>query len=365
MDEALRRVTGAQLAQLMFPRFDARADAQLLAKGMNASPGAAVGKAVFDSATAVAWAERGESVILVRRRPTPTTCTAWWPRAGSSPAAAARPRTPPWWPAAWAAPACAAPRRSTSTRRPTDAFTVRGGTTIAEGDVDLASTARPARCSSARCPVVDSLGRTPLRGRRAASRRRARGCGRPASWSTRTRRGGSQVRANADTAEDAARARRFGAQGIGLCRTEHMFLGDRQRAGRAPDPRRDDEEQEKALAELLPLQREDFVEILQAMDGLPVTIRLIDPPLHEFLPDYHRSGGRGRAWPTSAARPDASERKLLAAVKRLHEENPMLGLRGVRLGIVIPGPVRHAGPGDPRGRGRRGSRPAVTRVRRS
>ena len=93
------------------------------------------------------------------------------------------------------------------------------------------------------------------------------------------------MRANADTAEDAARARRFGAQGIGLCRTEHMFLGERRQLVENLIVADDEEAQEAALAELLPLQRQDFTEILEAMDGLPVTIRLIDPPLHEFLPD--------------------------------------------------------------------------------
>jgi pyruvate,orthophosphate dikinase len=144
------------------------------------------------------------------------------------------------------------------------------------------------------------------------------------------------VRANADTPEDAARARRFGAQGIGLCRTEHMFLGERRELVEQLIIAETSEEQDEALAALLPLQREDFAGILEAMDGLPVTIRLIDPPLHEFLPDYVELS-------VQVAREDddqgatAKEHKLLAAVQRLHEQNPMLGLRGVRLGIVIPG----------------------------
>jgi pyruvate, orthophosphate dikinase len=144
------------------------------------------------------------------------------------------------------------------------------------------------------------------------------------------------VRANADTPGDAARARRFGAQGIGLCRTEHMFLGDRKALVENLILAETHEEQEKALAELLPLQRDDFVGILEAMDGLPVTIRLIDPPLHEFLPDYTDLSVEV-ALHDERGKSDTKEHLLLDAVKRLHEQNPMLGLRGVRLGIVIPG----------------------------
>ena len=144
------------------------------------------------------------------------------------------------------------------------------------------------------------------------------------------------VRANADTPDDAARSRRFGAQGIGLCRTEHMFLGDRKSLVENLILAESADDQEKALAELLPMQRDDFVGILEAMDGLPVTIRLIDPPLHEFLPDYTDLSVEVAV---QEERGDVDPKKatLLEAVKRLHEENPMLGLRGVRLGIVIPG----------------------------
>jgi pyruvate,orthophosphate dikinase len=144
------------------------------------------------------------------------------------------------------------------------------------------------------------------------------------------------VRANADTPEDAARARRFGAQGIGLCRTEHMFLGDRREMVEALILADSDADRDHALAELLPLQRDDFVGIFEAMDGLPVTIRLLDPPLHEFLPDLTElsvrvalAGARGEV--------NEDDRVLLKAVRRLHEQNPMLGLRGVRLGLVVPG----------------------------
>jgi pyruvate,orthophosphate dikinase len=144
------------------------------------------------------------------------------------------------------------------------------------------------------------------------------------------------VRTNADTPEDAARARRFGAQGIGLCRTEHMFLGERRALVERLILADTDEEREDALAELLPMQRDDFEQILEAMDGLPVTIRLLDPPLHEFLPDITELSVRVAV---AEARGEAREGdlRMLQAVHKLHEQNPMLGLRGVRLGVVIPG----------------------------
>ncbi len=145
-----------------------------------------------------------------------------------------------------------------------------------------------------------------------------------------------RVRANADTPEDAARARRFGAEGIGLCRTEHMFLGERRQLVENLIVADDEAGQEAALSALLPLQRDDFIGIFEAMDGLPVTIRLIDPPLHEFLPDYTELSVKV-ALEDDHHDLDEHDQKLLEAVKRLHEQNPMLGLRGVRLGIVIPG----------------------------
>jgi pyruvate, orthophosphate dikinase len=142
------------------------------------------------------------------------------------------------------------------------------------------------------------------------------------------------VRANAETGEDCARARRFGAGGVGLVRTEHMFLGERRQLVERLILAGDDAARQAALDTLEPLQRGDFVEILAAMDGLPVTIRLIDPPLHEFLPDLTELSVT-----VALAGEDATDadRKLLDAVRRLHEQNPILGLRGVRLGLVVPG----------------------------
>ncbi|HET7667924.1 MAG TPA: putative PEP-binding protein, partial [Mycobacterium sp.] len=147
------------------------------------------------------------------------------------------------------------------------------------------------------------------------------------------------IRANADTAEDAVRARSLGAQGIGLCRTEHMFLGERRTLIERVIVSHTAEERSDTLAALLPLQRKDFTELLDAMDGLPVNIRLLDPPLHEFLPDRTELAVKV-ALATAAGETGAqlnNDRKLLAAVESLEETNPMLGLRGVRLGLVTPG----------------------------
>jgi pyruvate,orthophosphate dikinase len=142
------------------------------------------------------------------------------------------------------------------------------------------------------------------------------------------------VYANADTGDDCARARRFGARGVGLVRTEHMFLGERRQLVERLILASGDDERQAALDALEPLQRGDFVEILKAMDGLPVVIRLIDPPLHEFLPDLTDLSVKVALAGDNATEQD---RRLLDAVRRLHEQNPMLGLRGVRLGLVIPG----------------------------
>jgi pyruvate,orthophosphate dikinase len=145
-----------------------------------------------------------------------------------------------------------------------------------------------------------------------------------------------RVRANADTPVDAARARRFGAEGIGLCRTEHMFLGERRQYVERLILADEEDEQRAALDALLPLQRADFTQLLEVMDGLPVTIRLLDPPLHEFLPDFTELSVRV-ALAESREEPNENDLRLLQASHRLHEQNPMLGLRGVRLGLVVPG----------------------------
>jgi pyruvate,orthophosphate dikinase len=333
MDEALRRVTGVQLVQLMFPRFDAGVDRTLIAKGMNASPGAAVGRAVFDSATAVSWAERGESVILVRRETNPDDLKGMvaahgilTSRGGKTSHAAVVARG--------MGRTCVCGAEELTIDLAARRMVTRDGVEVAEGDT-VSIDGTTGEVFAGAVPVMDSLVVRYFEGdETAAGDELVESVARILKHADASRR--LEVHANADTPADAQRARRFGAQGIGLCRTEHMFLGDRKSLVENLILAESTKEQETALAKLLPLQRQDFVEIFQAMDGLPVTIRLIDPPLHEFLPDYtdlavevalHDERGEG----------NAEEHKLLTTVKRLHETNPMLGLRGVRLGIVIPG----------------------------
>jgi len=330
-DEALYRVTGAQLAQLMFPRFDAEAERDLLATGMGASPGAAVGKAVFDSATAVEWAERGEQVILVRKETNPDDLHGMvaaqgilTSRGGKTSHAAVVAR------GMGRTCVCGAEALDVDSRE--RRFTLRDGRTVAEGEV-ISIDGTTGEVFGGAVPVSPSLVVRHFEGEQdddalvaavAATMTRA----------DRVRR--LRVRANADTAEDAARARRFGAEGIGLCRTEHMFLGDRRQLVEDLIVANSAEGQEAALTALLPLQRQDFTEILEAMDGYPVTIRLIDPPLHEFLPDLTDLSVKV-ALAEAAGEVDQRDVVLLEHVRRLHEQNPMLGLRGVRLGILIPG----------------------------
>jgi pyruvate,orthophosphate dikinase len=334
MDEALRRVTGDQLAQLMFPRFDNRAERTLLAKGMNASPGAAVGKAVFDWATAVEWAERGEDVILVRKETSPDDLHGMMvakgiltSRGGKTSHAAVVARG--------MGRTCVCGAEALEVDARAGEFTVRGGKTVREGDV-ISIDGSTGEVFDGAVPVTDSAVVRWFEGNDVEGDPLVEAVARLMAHADERSR--LVVRTNADTGEDAARARRFGAQGIGLCRTEHMFLGERRQLVENLIVAEDDAGQEAALAELLPMQRDDFVEIFEAMDGLPVTIRLIDPPLHEFLPDLTELSVAMAVADTRGHR-RKRQRKLLEAVHRLHESNPMLGLRGVRLGIVIPGLV--------------------------
>ncbi|WP_110182556.1 pyruvate, phosphate dikinase [Nocardioides solisilvae] len=330
-DEQLHRVTGDQLASLMFPRFDDSGERTLVAVGMNASPGAAVGRVVFDSATAVEWAGRGEPVILLRKETNPDDLSGMvvaqgilTSRGGKTSHAAVVARG--------MGRTCVCGAESLDVDAEAREARVRDGGVIREGDT-LSIDGATGEVFLGEVAVTPSHVVRHFEGEEVDEDVVAAVSEVMAHADSRRRLG---VRANADTAEDAARARRFGAEGIGLCRTEHMFLGDRRSLVEDLIVAEDDESRQAALDALLPHQREDFVGILEAMDGLPVTIRLIDPPLHEFLPDYTDLSVKVAL---AEARGEASERdeRLLAHVRRLHEQNPMLGLRGVRLGIQVPG----------------------------
>ncbi|MFE8012460.1 pyruvate, phosphate dikinase [Streptomyces antibioticus] len=334
--EALQRVTGAQLAQLMFPRFDEDAKVEKVGRGIAASPGAAVGKAVFDSYTAVKWSRSGEKVILVRRETNPDDLDGMiaaegilTSRGGKTSHAAVVAR------GMGKTCVCGAEELEVDTKR--RRMTVPGGHVVEEGDV-ISIDGSSGKVYLGEVPVVPSPVVEYFEGRMHAGADDAdelvEAVHRIMAFADRKRR--LRVRANADNAEDALRARRFGAQGIGLCRTEHMFLGDRRELVERLILADTETEREESLKQLLPLQKKDFVELFEAMDGLPVTIRLLDPPLHEFLPDITELSVRVAL---AEARKDSNENdlRLLQAVHRLHEQNPMLGLRGVRLGLVIPG----------------------------
>ncbi|KUL23466.1 pyruvate, phosphate dikinase [Actinoplanes awajinensis] len=327
LDEALRRVTGEQLAQLMFPSFDEAAAPPPLTTGVPASPGAAVGAVVFDSAAAAAATG---PVILVRRETNPDDLPGMiaaqgilTARGGKTSHAAVVAR------GMGKTCVCGAEEL----RIEGDTCTV-GGRTVHAGDV-ISIDGGNGRVYPGPVPVHPSRVVRYFEGEVTADgdplltaiERLMDHAGQVARLG---------VHANADTGADAARARRFGATGVGLCRTEHMFLGDRRVLVERLILAETAAEREAALAALLPLQRADFEELLTAMDGLPVTVRLIDPPLHEFLPPLEELTARvARA---EALSEDAGHAGvLLNAVRRMHESNPMLGLRGVRLGLVVPG----------------------------
>jgi pyruvate,orthophosphate dikinase len=334
MDEAITRVTGDELARLMFPRFDTGADVTKIAKGVSASPGAAVGKAVFDSETAVAWAANGEKVILVRRETNPDDLHGMiaaqgilTSRGGKTSHAAVVAR------GMGKTCVCGADELNVDTKA--KQFTTSGGLTVNEGDM-LSIDGTSGVVYAGEVPVVSSEVVRYFEGDLHPHSDEAddliRAVHAIMHHADQKRRLG--VFANADTGPDCARARRFGAGGVGLVRTEHMFLGERRQLVENLILAKDEQGRTEALDALEPLQRGDFVEILDAMDGLPVTIRLIDPPLHEFLPDLTELTVKIALAGDSATEKD---KELLGAVRRLHEQNPMLGLRGVRLALVIPG----------------------------
>ncbi|MFF1820327.1 pyruvate, phosphate dikinase [Kribbella sp. NPDC058245] len=332
-DEALKRVKGAQLAQLMFPRFDADADTELLTKAIGASPGAASGKVVLTSAAAVAAAEKGEKVILVRRETNPDDLHGMiaaqgilTSRGGKTSHAAVVARG--------MGKTCVCGAEELEVNVAEGTISVNGKVLDADATISIDGTT--GEVFAGEVPVVASPVVQYFEGSldAEAGDELVASVHRLMTHADEVRRLG--VRTNADTADDAARARRFGAEGIGLCRTEHMFLGERREAVERLILADDDAEREAALAELEPLQRGDFLELLSAMDGLPVTIRLIDPPLHEFLPSMEDLAVKV-ALANERGQDPGRDATLLAAVQRLHEQNPMLGLRGVRLGLVIPG----------------------------
>ncbi len=336
MDTAATRVTGDQLARLMFPQFDPKAKRTPLARGMAASPGAAVGRAAFDSATAVEWAGKGEDVILVRRETNPDDLGGMvaargvlTSRGGKTSHAAVVARG--------MGRTCVVGVEALRVEPQLREVITPDGTTFREGDV-ISIDGSTGEVFLGAVPVTPSPVAQVLRGEDVAITEGEEGELLDAvrrimdHCDTRRRMG---VRANSDTPEDSARARGFGAGGIGLCRTEHMFLGPRRQIVERVILAQDDAARQAALAELLPLQREDFAGILEAMDGLPVVIRLLDPPLHEFLPDYTHLSVKVALAEAEGA-PDGEAEELLHQVQRLHEQNPMLGTRGVRLGIVVP-----------------------------
>ena len=309
---AVQRVEPDQLNQLLHPTLDPEADLKVLATGLPASPGAAVGKAVFDADRAAAQGESGEAVILVRKETSPDDfhgmavargiLTA---RGGMTSHAAVVARG--------MGKSCVAGAKGLTVNEAEGWFTA-GNTKVKEGDW-ITLDGSMGRVLLGEVPLVQpELGDDfqTLMG-----------------WADEFRR--LRVRTNADTPGDSARAREFGAEGIGLCRTEHMFFeGDRITAMREMIVSKTEEERRKALAKLLPMQRDDFIGIFRAMDGLPVTIRTLDPPLHEFLP--HEASEIKEV--AKAMGIDASD--LRRTIESLAEANPMLGHRGCRLGMAYP-----------------------------
>jgi pyruvate, orthophosphate dikinase len=333
-DEALRRVSGEELARLMFPRFDTGTKVTKITTGVSASPGAAVGHAVFDSERAVELAANGEKVILVRRETNPDDLHGMiaaqgilTSRGGKTSHAAVVAR------GMGKTCVCGAEELTVDTRA--RQFTAPGGVTVHEGDM-ISIDGTSGAVYLGEVPVVSSevvrYFEGELHPHAAEADDLIRAVHEIMVHADHKRRLG--VHANADNGPDCARARRFGAGGVGLVRTEHMFLGERRQLVEDLILASTDEDRQRALDALEPLQRGDFAEILDAMDGLPVTIRLIDPPLHEFLPDLTELSVKIALAGDNATEKD---KELLAAVRRLHEQNPMLGLRGVRLGLVIPG----------------------------
>lgn len=335
IDEALVRTSGDQLAQLMFPQFDLSGSTVPIATGIPASPGAAVGEVVFDSRRAFDLARSGKKVILVRRETSPDDLVGMvasegilTSRGGKTSHAAVVAR------GMGKTAVCGTDAISVDERA--SLFTV-GSLTVYEGET-ISIDGTSGKIYLGIIPVIASPVTSYLEGRLAASSDEAspvvKAVDRILCYADEIRT--LKVHTNADTPEDAVRARILGAEGVGLCRTEHMFLGPRRAFVERLVLAENEDVQRGVISEMEPLQRADFVGIMMAMSGLPVTIRLLDPPLHEFLPPLTKlSAEMARAEALGEVIP-ARDTAIFAAVTRLHESNPMLGLRGVRLGILIP-----------------------------
>ena len=335
MDEALVRTSGDQLAQLMFPQFDLSGITVPIATGIPASPGAAVGEVVFDSRRAFDLARSGKKVILVRRETSPDDLVGMvaaegilTSRGGKTSHAAVVAR------GMGKTAVCGTDAISVDERA--SLFTV-GSLTVYEGET-ISIDGTTGNIYTGTIPVIASPVTSYLEGRLAASSTGAspvvKAVDRILSFADEIRT--LKVHTNADTPEDAVRARILGAEGVGLCRTEHMFLGPRRVFVERLVLAENDDVQRGVIAEMEPLQRADFVGIMMAMSGLPVTIRLLDPPLHEFLPPLSKLSAEMAKAEALGEEISARDTAIFAAVNRLHEANPMLGLRGVRLGILIP-----------------------------
>ena len=341
-DEALGRVTGDQLTQLMFPQFDATAEKELIARGMAASPGAAVGKIAFDNAQAVEAAEKGIKTVLVRRETNPDDLPGMvaaegvlTARGGKTSHAAVVARG--------MGKTCVCGAESLVIDAAAGTVTI--GDLVLTADDTIAIDGQTGEIFRGEVPVTDSPVTTYLAegleaglaaaGEDAGTRELVEAVDKLLSHADKVRR--LRVRANADTPLDSTRAIAFGAEGIGLCRTEHMFLGDRRPlVERAILSAPGSDERQAAFNELEKRQKQDFLEMLEVMDGKSMTVRLIDPPLHEFMPaliELETKVAVGKATGTL----DPADEAMLVEVRRMHEENPMLGLRGVRLGIYLPG----------------------------
>ena len=341
-DEALGRVTGDQLTQLMFPQFDAKAEKELIARGMAASPGAAVGKIAFDNAQAIEAAEKGIKTVLVRRETNPDDLPGMvaaegvlTARGGKTSHAAVVARG--------MGKTCVCGAESLVIDAAAGTVTI--GDLVLTADDTIAIDGQTGEIFRGEVPVTDSPVTTYLAegleaglaaaGEDAGTRELVEAVDKLLSHADKVRR--LRVRANADTPLDSTRAIEFGAEGIGLCRTEHMFLGERRPlVERAILSAPESDERQAAFYELEKLQKQDFLEMLEVMDGKSMTVRLIDPPLHEFMPaliELETKVAVGKATGTL----DPADEAMLVEVRRMHEQNPMLGLRGVRLGIYLPG----------------------------